>query len=216
MNSLITNINEFGIKYVNTNNQNNQNSNIIYFANKSFQTNILNQTINFISLSKHFPEYIIKDIANKLSVQLISSDGKIISNNWIVPLDKKFIILYLLQIYCKELDKINLELVEKTPQTSKPKNPKPKTNKSKYKKKSIPIALKRKVWDFWVGESIGKTKCPCCKLTDITQMNFSCGHIIAESQGGGLTVQNLRPICGSCNSSMGIQNMNDFIRQYGL
>ncbi len=54
------------------------------------------------------------------------------------------------------------------------------------------------------------------KLTDITQLNFSCGHILAEANGGALHVSNLRPICVSCNSSMGTKNMNEFIKEYGL
>jgi hypothetical protein len=29
------------------------------------------------------------------------------------------------------------------------------------------------------------------------------GHVLPESKGGTLDVENLRPICSSCNSSMG-------------
>lgn len=87
---------------------------------------------------------------------------------------------------------------------------------SKKKKKSIPLSLKRKVWNDHIGESIGKARCVCCKLTDITQMSFSCGHVIAEINGGALKLDNLRPICISCNSSMGTKNMDEFISEYGL
>ena len=84
------------------------------------------------------------------------------------------------------------------------------------KKKSIPLSLKRNVWNKHVGEAIGKTLCLCCKLTEITQLNFSCGHIISEFNGGKLKLDNLKPICISCNSSMSIKNMDDFIKEYGL
>lgn len=84
------------------------------------------------------------------------------------------------------------------------------------KKKSIPLALKRNVWNKYIGESIGKALCECCKLTDITQLNFSCGHIISEFNGGLIKLDNLKPICASCNSSMGTKNMDDFIKEYGL
>jgi len=87
---------------------------------------------------------------------------------------------------------------------------------TKKNKKNIPLALKRNVWNKYVGEEIGKTLCLCCKLTDITQMNFSCGHIISESNGGEINLNNLKPICVSCNSSMGTQNMDEFIQNYGL
>ena len=81
------------------------------------------------------------------------------------------------------------------------------------KKKKMPIsaALKRKVWNTHIGEEIGKFKCLCCNDTDITQLSFHCGHIIAEANGGETTVSNLKPICPHCNSSMGRKNMNDFI-----
>lgn len=81
---------------------------------------------------------------------------------------------------------------------------------SSIKKKTIPKTLKRLVWNKYIGESVGKAKCMCCNLTDITQMSFHCGHIMAEANGGQLIVENLRPICQSCNSSMGVINMLDF------
>ena len=43
-------------------------------------------------------------------------------------------------------------------------------------------------------------------------MSFNCGHIIAEVNGGETNVSNLRPICQNCNSSMGITNMDDFMK----
>ena len=81
-----------------------------------------------------------------------------------------------------------------------------KTNK----KKSISATVKRLVWNKNIGEAIGKSKCLCCETTDITQMSFHCGHIIAEIKGGETIVSNLKPICQNCNSSMGSKNMNEF------
>ena len=86
----------------------------------------------------------------------------------------------------------------------------------KKRKKPIPAALKRKVWAKWLGEETGKAKCLCCNLTDITQLNFHCGHIISEAEGGELKVDNLKPICQSCNSSMGTTNMDEFMKKYGF
>lgn len=91
-----------------------------------------------------------------------------------------------------------------------------KKRKIPVKKQTIPLTLKRNVWDKHIGENIGKNLCLCCNLTDITQMNFSCGHIISEHNGGELKLDNLKPICVSCNSSMGTKNMNDFIQDCGL
>jgi len=86
-------------------------------------------------------------------------------------------------------------------------------NQIKNKRKTPILAtIKRMVWNVNIGEEVGKAKCLCCKTTDITQLSFNCGHIIAEANGGDTIVSNLRPICQNCNSSMGTRNMDDFIR----
>jgi len=85
--------------------------------------------------------------------------------------------------------------------------------KSTVKKQQIPKALKNLVWDTHVGKHIGETLCKCCNKTPITQMNFQCGHIIAEVNGGSMTVENLLPICQPCNNSMYTKNLLDFSEQ---
>lgn len=87
------------------------------------------------------------------------------------------------------------------------------TNEKK-KKQTIPAIIKKLVWNTYIGEDIGKTKCMCCKKIDITQLNFICGHIISEYNGGKVNVENMRPICNSCNLSMGTKNMHEFILNY--
>ena len=84
----------------------------------------------------------------------------------------------------------------------------------KLKKQRIPHVLRSKVWDTWIGLEKGKSKCLCCDISEITQFNFHCGHIIAESKGGTTNVNNLKPICGSCNSSMGTENFDEFKNKY--
>lgn len=89
-------------------------------------------------------------------------------------------------------------------------------NIKKINKKTIPSAVKRLVWNRYIGENIGKSKCYCCRSTDITQLSFHCGHVIAENNGGKTNVDNLRPICQNCNLSMRTINMHDFIDKYKL
>lgn len=84
----------------------------------------------------------------------------------------------------------------------------------KYKKKSIPSTLRKLVWNKYIGEEKGKSKCLCCNTTDITQLSFHCGHIIPEINGGETNITNLRPICQNCNSSMGCKSMNDFMKLF--
>jgi 5-methylcytosine-specific restriction endonuclease McrA len=88
----------------------------------------------------------------------------------------------------------------------------PEEQNKKKKKKPISATMKKLVWNINIGEEIGKAKCLCCNSTDITQMSFNCGHIIAEANGGETIVSNLKPICQNCNSSMGTKNMEDFMK----
>lgn len=87
-----------------------------------------------------------------------------------------------------------------------------KVNHGKAKKQTISKAKKISVWETHVGKNIGCCKCFCCKTHEITQMNFACGHILSEHEGGTLDVNNLRPVCTTCNSSMGTKNMREFMR----
>ncbi len=87
--------------------------------------------------------------------------------------------------------------------------------KKKTPKSTIPKVVRSQVWDKWIGADIGRTKCYVCRMNIIDKGgNFHCGHVIAESNGGELKVENLRPICGSCNSSMGTQDMREFCKRH--
>lgn len=84
----------------------------------------------------------------------------------------------------------------------------------KYKKKSIPKSLKKLCWDKWIGPDKGLAHCLCCKHQNIRQIEFHCGHIVAEKNGGKTIVDNLRPICAQCNLSMGTMDMYEFQKKY--
>jgi hypothetical protein len=86
----------------------------------------------------------------------------------------------------------------------------------KQRKKTIPKVVKDLSWNKWIGENVARHKCLCCETNDISMSSFHCGHIIAEANGGLMSVENLRPICKACNLSMGTENMNDFKRRCGF
>ena len=88
-----------------------------------------------------------------------------------------------------------------------------KLTKSKQgvKKKTISKSLRSKVWNRYIGQSIGETKCIVCQNCIINMMDFECGHIEAESKGGKTEVDNLLPICGLCNKSMGSVHMEEYV-----
>jgi len=83
------------------------------------------------------------------------------------------------------------------------------------KKQAIPKTVRNAVWARYFPNSLSGV-CQCCKIEGITYGNFHAGHVISEHNGGGLKVDNLRPVCPLCNSSMGTQNMDEFIAKYGF
>jgi len=120
---------------------------------------------------------------------------------------------YRYKLFIKELqDIIYKEEQENIKDIKNASNTCKKEETKKKKKKPISATIKRLVWNTNIGEDIGKSKCMCCKSTDITQMSFNCGHILAEANGGDTIVSNLKPICQNCNSSMGTKNMEDFMK----
>lgn len=90
------------------------------------------------------------------------------------------------------------------------------TQKGGKKKKAIPAALRKQVWNHYIGGPVGETKCPVCHHNTIDKLGFEAGHVVPESAGGTTTLHNLRPICGDCNRSMGSLNMQEYaLRYYG-
>jgi len=87
---------------------------------------------------------------------------------------------------------------------------------SKKKKEPIPAAIKTLVWNKWVGEKQAEAGCFCCRVTTISMRHFHCGHVVSEKRGGGMTIDNLRPVCANCNLSMGTMDMREFIEKFGL
>jgi hypothetical protein len=83
-------------------------------------------------------------------------------------------------------------------------------------KSSLPSAVRNCVWNTYIGIELKQGLCFCCKIEPITFGNFECGHIVARSNGGNDTIQNLRPVCGLCNKSMGTMNMESFMEKYGF
>jgi hypothetical protein len=78
----------------------------------------------------------------------------------------------------------------------------------------IPATVRNSVWINHIGNDKGTSVCFCCKSQPIDRGNYECGHVISRHDGGSSTVENLRPICGLCNKSMGTKNMEDFRKTY--
>src|ERR1041385_999670 len=80
----------------------------------------------------------------------------------------------------------------------------------------LPDAIRAVVWNKHIGAKVGSGMCFCCGLAEISRDNFECGHIISRAAGGTDEINNLVPVCGKCNKSVGKKNMLEFIRHYKI
>ncbi len=84
-----------------------------------------------------------------------------------------------------------------------------------YSRVSISKILKTQMWKLHIGE-IKSSKCFCCLKKKITPTNCEAGHIISVKNGGLTNINNLRPICKSCNRSMSDITMFEYMRNRNL
>ena len=118
----------------------------------------------------------------------------------------------------KKGDKVNKNKVKKKNKNYRKKVTKQNEKRNKrYKKATIPKAVREQCWLKVFGESF-KQKCyiDWCD-NDITVFDFHVGHDKPESEGGTLNIDNLKPICARCNLSMSnnytIKQWNNFNKQ---
>jgi hypothetical protein len=82
------------------------------------------------------------------------------------------------------------------------------------KKQKIHQKIRTTSWEKYLkdtGQNTYDIKCPISICNNIINPNtFQCGHIISENNGGKIEINNLKPICTSCNGSMGIKNWDDY------
>lgn len=77
---------------------------------------------------------------------------------------------------------------------------------------SCPKAVKEAVWHKYNGDKM-KGKCYVCNK-EITFTSFEVGHNKAASKGGKWTVANCRPLCRTCNRSMGTTSIETFKKKH--
>ena len=78
-----------------------------------------------------------------------------------------------------------------------------------FAKKAIPKRIRGQVWKRHFGDSTKGACYCCCRELDAFD-TWHAGHIVSSAKGGADTADNLRPLCASCNLSMGIENMDAF------
>jgi hypothetical protein len=76
---------------------------------------------------------------------------------------------------------------------------------------SIPKKLRREVWNKRNNKLSGK--CFCCD-DKLDYDNFESGHIVSIFFGGKTSLENLEPICRTCNNDMRTKNLISFKEKY--
>ena len=86
---------------------------------------------------------------------------------------------------------------------------------SSVKKKAIPKRVRKAVWEKYAGK-VWQTKCNVtwCNNTLVSLGSWHVGHNISEAKGGEFSIDNFRPICQQCNTSMGTTSIDEFSRTY--
>lgn len=79
------------------------------------------------------------------------------------------------------------------------------------KKTVIPSKIRQQVWERDSGDKFWGS-CFVCSMR-LNALEFSCGHIVSEFNGGKVVAENMKVVCKSCNSKMGTQNLFEFKEQ---
>jgi hypothetical protein len=74
-------------------------------------------------------------------------------------------------------------------------------------------SLNREVWMKYIGKH-AEVQCLIGCHNKINVYNFEKGHVISSYNNGPKTVENLRPICGPCNKSMGTRHMEEYYNTF--
>jgi hypothetical protein len=194
---IFTNKYDNSIKNINELNKITKNYNIEIINNKymDYYSNVINYYDDILNIINKKNNDSFKIIS---LLETYSREYNIISKNTIIEKPKKII-----------PDKKPIELSNHS-ESSEEVKPKKKG------KEKIPVAVRKIVWNTYIGKDNVKGKCLCCNGEDITSTNFECGHVKSEKHGGEVSIDNLRPICSSCNKSMGSNDMDEFMTRYKI
>tara|TARA_R100000750_G_C2338709_1_gene93232 strand:+ start:321 stop:1391 length:1071 start_codon:yes stop_codon:yes gene_type:complete len=122
------------------------------------------------------------------------------------------IFVYSVKLISKYVQDTTFEILENTSESSSSNIT--TDNKTKRKsRKTIPKAIKNQLWRKHFGNSM-KGRCVCCQNEIDALEGWEAGHVEAVANGGSDHIDNLRPVCSTCNKSMSTMNLNEYIRRY--
>lgn len=85
--------------------------------------------------------------------------------------------------------------------------------KTKPIRKAISKDLREKVWLKYMKNKV-QGKCYCCRIKPIHFTDFFVGHDKSVFAGGTNHINNLRPICRSCNLGMKTKSIEWYRNKY--
>lgn len=77
------------------------------------------------------------------------------------------------------------------------------------KRRRIPAVLREHVWKKHNKNMCDIGECYVCE-SELRFADMECGHVVAAALGGQDTVDNLMPVCKSCNRDMGIMHLEEY------
>lgn len=72
----------------------------------------------------------------------------------------------------------------------------------------IPKTLRTQVWNKRNGNTL-EGGCYVCNR-ELCYENMECGHVVPFAYNGSVELENLEPICKTCNRDMGIMHLNEY------
>lgn len=77
----------------------------------------------------------------------------------------------------------------------------------------LPRRLKKQVWRKRNGEALAGHCYVCADPLEFD--TFECGHVCAVVRGGRAVLENLEPICRTCNGDMGTDDLEEYRARWG-
>lgn len=111
------------------------------------------------------------------------------------------------------LDKIPTITKEKILALSESKNNNEQKIERKTVRRTIPKSVKDSVWNSNIGQDKPYGNCFICGKP-IHIQDFDVGHNKAVTKGGTDNISNLKPICRTCNTSMGTMSIEAYKKRY--
>ena len=84
------------------------------------------------------------------------------------------------------------------------------SHKFKTTREPVSAELREKVWhNEFKSKNTGICPVVYCQ-NELNKKKFICGHIVSVHNGGKTKQENLRPICGDCNTKMSATNWSEY------